>query len=173
MIEPQQSAILNRIAGRIAAGHAGDETNLADIKADFIEEVVRECGNGVIQIPSREVIAAEIWWKHVDTRAKNLGQKVIRDFLRGQQQICLESDFHRMVRVSKGRRTVLALYNDNDLALYGVESASNRAMIDASDDELQSQIMSRIAMLQKYGDLQGVYDAGLVSFIDDTQDGAA
>ena len=173
MIEPAQSAILNRIAGRIAAGHAGDETNLGDIKEEFISEAVRQCGNGTIQIPTREVIAAEIWWKHVDSRAKNLGQKVIREFLRGQQAICLEADFHRMVRVSRGRRTVLALYNDNDLALYGVESASNRAMIDASDDELQSQIMERIDMLQKYGDLQGVLDAGLVTFIDEAEQASA
>lgn len=169
MIDPDQSALLNRIAGEIAADHAGSETNLPDIKADFIDRVVSECGNGRIQIPSREVIAAEIWWKHVDSRAKNLGQKVIRDFLKGQERICFESDFHRMVRVSKGRRTTLALYNGDDLALYGVESAGNRAKIDAADDQIQSNIMAGIAKLQQYGDLQGVYDAGLIAFIDEAK----
>ena len=168
IIDPAQSDLLNRIAGQIASDHADDEINLSDIKTDFIERIVKECGDGRIQIPSREVIAAEIWWKHVDSRAKNLGQKVIRDFLRGQQRICFESDFHRMVRVSKGRRTALALYNDSDLALYGVESAGNRAMIDAADDEVQARIMAGIATLQKYGDLQGVHDAGLIEFIDET-----
>lgn len=165
MIEPSQSDILNGIAGRIAAAHSGDAVNLADIKAEFIDEAVKACGNGTIRIPSREVIAAEIWWRHVDQRAKTLGQRVIRDFLKGQRALCFESDFHRMVRVSKGRRTALALYNADDLALYAAESANNRAMIDASDDELQSRATAGIQTLQRYGDLQGAHDAGLFEFI--------
>lgn len=168
MIEPGQSDILNSLAGRIAAAHSDEDTNLADIKQEFIDEAVRACGNGTIHIPSREVIAAEIWWRHVDSRAKTLGQRVIRDFLKGQTRLCFESDFHRMVRVAKGRRTALAIYNDRDLVLQAAESASNRAMVDASDDDFQSKLLAGVQKLQRYGDLQGVHDAGLIEFIDES-----
>ena len=173
MIDPHQSSILNQIAGEIAARHASTAQNLVDIKDDFITEVVSRFGDGTITIPSREQIVSEIYWRHVDNRAKNRGQKIVRDWLRGQTRICYEADFTLMVRVSKHRRTTLALYSASDLEAYGAESANNRSMIVASDDELQAQLASKVALLRQYGDLGHLHEAGLIDTLDDADEASA
>lgn len=168
-----QARILDEIAGAIAARLAGDDQNLADIKAEFVTEVVKRFGDGTVTLPSREVIVSEIMWRAVDQRAKNRGQRILRDWLRGQTRICYESDFALMVRVSTGRRTTLGLYNADDLQAYADESAYNRNVIVASDDELQSQVAPKIALLRQHGDLVHLHDAGLIDTLDEVEEESA
>lgn len=172
-LDVAQARLLDEIAGGIAARMSSDDQNLSDIKAEFIAEVVQKFGEGTVLLPSREVIVSEIMWRAVDQRANNRGKRIIRDWLRGQVHICYESDFALMVRVSTGRRTTLGLYGPDDLQAYMDESASNRAVIVASDDELQAQGVPKMELLRQYGDIAGLHNAGLVLTFDEGVDEAA